>query len=260
MVDREVLLALYDKEQRIEIEYPDISKEVRGGVVRFTGPPERHSSNFVLYSQLTDENADDVIQAQIEYYRQKNASFEWKVYDHDTPPDLRARLTMNGFKPRERDAIMVLNVHEAAPVLLKNVEADVRRLTEPGQVKLVIDLLEAVWETDFSGLQELLEEDLSERPSSSSIYTAYVGNVPASAGWIQFHDNSQFASLWGGTTLPQFRSRGLYTAVMATRVQEAIRRGYSFLTIDASKMSRPIAEKYGFRLLTYAHACMWYPD
>ena len=46
---------------------------------------------------------------------------------------------------------------------------------------------------------------------------------------------------------------------MATRVQEAIRRGFNFLTIDASKMSRPIAEKYGFQLLTYAHACMWHP-
>jgi predicted acetyltransferase len=84
--------------------------------------------------------------------------------------------------------------------------------------------------------------------------------VPASVGWIQFPNNSQFASLWGGTTLPEYRGQGLYTAIMAIRVQEAIRREYSYLTIDASKMSRPIAEKYGFELLTYAHACIWHPD
>ncbi len=154
---------------------------------------------------------------------------------------------------------MVLNVREASPVILQPVETDVRRLTEPGQVKIMISLLEEVWQTDFSGLQTLLEEDLWKRPSFSSIYVAYVDDVPACVGWAQFHKNSQFATLWGGTTLPQYRDRGLYTAVMATRVQEAIRRGSSFLTIDASRMSRPIAEKYGFQLLTFAHACMWYP-
>ena len=259
-MDRKVLLALYDKEQRIDIEYPDLFKEVKDGVVRFTGPPERHSSSFVLYSRLTDENVDDVIRAQIAYYGRYGLSFEWKVYDHDMPPDLRARLAIQGFKPRERDAIMVLNVREASPVILQPVEADVRRLTEPEQVKLLIDLLEEVWQTDFSGLGTLLEEDLWKRPSFSSIYLAYVDDAPAGAGWVQFHENSQFASMWGGTTLPQFRDRGLYTAVMATRLQEAIRRGYSFLTIDASSMSRPIAEKYGFQLLTYAHACLWYPE
>jgi len=258
-MDRKVLLALYDKEQRIDIEYPDLFKEVNRGVVRFTGPVERHSSSFVLYSRLTDENADDVIRAQIAYYRRYGLPFEWKVYDHDTPPDLRERLLVHGFKPRERDAIMVLNMREASMAILQPVEEDVRRLTEPGQVKILIALLEDVWQTDFSGLRTLLEEDLWKRPSFSSIYTAYVDNVPACVGWIQFPENSQFASLWGGSTLPQYRDRGLYKAVMATRVQEAIRKGYSFLTIDASRMSRPIAEKYGFHLLTYAHACMWHP-
>ncbi len=134
-MDRKVLLALYDKEQRIDIEYPDLIKEVKDGVVRFTGPPERHSSNFVLYSRLTDENVDDVIRAQIAYYSRYGLSFEWKVYDHDTPPDLRARLISQGFKAQERDAIMVLDVREASPVILQPVELDVRRLTEPARLR-----------------------------------------------------------------------------------------------------------------------------
>lgn len=257
-MDRKVLLALYDKEQRIDIEYPDLFKEVKGGVVRFVGSPDRHSSNFVLYGRLTDENAEKVIRAQIEYYGRYGLSFEWKVFDHDSPPDLRERLIAHGFKPSERDAIMALNMRQTPPAILQPVDQDVRRITDPAQVRIMIDLLEEVWQTDFSGLGILLEEDLWKRPSFSSIYMAYVDDQPACAGWIQFTRNSQFASLWGGTTLPQFREQGLYKAVMATRVQEAIRRGYSFLTIDASRMSRPIAEKYGFELLTYAHACVWH--
>ncbi|NCF67368.1 MAG: N-acetyltransferase [Chloroflexi bacterium] len=259
-MDRKTILALYDKEQRIDIEYPDLHKEVTGDVVRFMGPAERHSSNFVLYGRLTAENADDVIGEQIAFFGRYGFPFEWKVYDHDTPSDLRARLLMHGFKARERDAIMVLDIHAASPILLQPVEADVRRLTDAQEVKRLITLLEEVWQMDFTSLGELLQEDLWKRPSYSSIYMAYVDDQPACAGWVQFTENSQFASLWGGTTLPQFRGQGLYTAVMAARVQEASRRGYSFLTIDASRMSRPIAEKYGFQLLTYAHACMWHPE
>ncbi|EQD40871.1 GCN5-related N-acetyltransferase, partial [mine drainage metagenome] len=58
----------------------------------------------------------------------------------------------------------------------------------------------------------------------------------------------------GGATVPDYRGRGLYTALLAVRLQEAKRRGARFLTIDAGPMSRPIVEKYGFRLLTFAQA------
>jgi G:T-mismatch repair DNA endonuclease (very short patch repair protein) len=46
--------------------------------------------------------------------------------------------------------------------------------------------------------------------------------------------------------------------VLAVRAQEARRRGYRYLTIDASPMSRPIVAKHGFQLLTFAHACNWH--
>ena len=54
--------------------------------------------------------------------------------------------------------------------------------------------------------------------------------------------------------------RGLYTALVATRVQAALRRGYRFLTIDASPMSQPIVASHGFQLLTYACDYAWKPE
>jgi hypothetical protein len=84
-----------------------------------------------------------------------------------------------------------------------------------------------------------------------------VGGRPACVGWTFFYPNSQFAGLWGGSTVAEYRGLGLYTAVLATRIQEAIQRGYRFVVIDASPMSRPIVAKHSFRLLTYAYACEW---
>lgn len=45
--------------------------------------------------------------------------------------------------------------------------------------------------------------------------------------------------------------------MLAIRAQEARRKGFRFLTVDASPMSRPILEKHGFRFIAYAYACKW---
>ena len=84
---------------------------------------------------------------------------------------------------------------------------------------------------------------------------AYVADTPACAGWIYYRPGSEFASLWGGNTIPTVRNKGLYTAVLSARVQEAIRRGRRYLVIDAGSLSRPIVERHGFVYLTDIHAC-----
>jgi hypothetical protein len=61
--------------------------------------------------------------------------------------------------------------------------------------------------------------------------------------------------MWGGSTLEAYRKQGLYTALVAVRVQKAIRCGFDFLTIDAGSMSKPIVARQGFQLLTTAYEC-----
>ena len=255
------LLALYDKEMRIEVEYPGIRKEILEHVVRFTGTPEPNGCNFVLFSSLNNDNTDQVIEAQIRYFQSIGHPFEWKAYDHDQPADLRHRLSAHGLVlPESADAIMALELSEAPQILLEPVKADVRRLTDPDQLAQLLPVLETVWEEEFGWLLSILGNDMHSNPDFLSVYVGYVNNEPACTGWINFHPNSHFASVWGGSTLPQYRRQGLYTAVMAARVQEAIQRGFDYLAVDASPMNRPIAASRGFQLLTYAHACKWQPE
>ena len=87
-----------------------------------------------------------------------------------------------------------------------------------------------------------------------ALFVAYVEGQPASIGWVYFHPNSQFAGLFGAATRTEYRKRGLYSALLAVRVQEAIGRGYAFVTTGAGPMSRPILLQNGFRLLTHAYA------
>ncbi|NHZ71926.1 MAG: N-acetyltransferase [Aquificales bacterium] len=258
-MNRAALLALYDQEQRYETAVPGFRRDVVGSVVRYVDERPLDDTNFVLYSQLTPANADTIIQEQIEYFRENGRSFEWKLYDHDTPPDLRKRLVAHGFTIGEEEAIMALDLTQAPTALRQPVSAEVRRLTDPAEVAHVVEIEEAVWGGDRSSWGERLAGEMREVPDYLSIYVAYADGDPACAGWLNFSPNSQFASLWGGSTKAEYRNQGLYTAVLAARVQEASQRGYRFLTIDASPMSRPIVAKHGFQLLTLAYECVWTP-
>jgi hypothetical protein len=252
------LLNLYTQHQRIDIEYPDMQKEVLPELVRFVRPAPGMS--FILYSQLDETNVERVIQEQIDDLTTRGLRFDWKVYAYDTPPDLKNRLVAHGFEPDlEPDnpgAILVLDLEQAPAALLQPITADMRRLTERQQLVNVIRIEEQVWGRNFNWITPRLGQHL-EIPGYLSVYVAYVNDQPACSGWVYFHPHSPFASLWGGSTIPGQRGRGLYTAVLAARVQEARQRRYRYLTIDASPMSRPIVAKYGFQVLTYARRYEW---
>ena len=134
-----------------------------------------------------------------------------------------------------------------------------RRLESASQLDDVRRIEEAVWAEDFESLIENLAADMAV-PGNLSIYVAYVDEQPACAGWIYYHPNSQFAGLWGGSTVAEHRGQGLYTAVLEARLQEAAEHGYRFVMIDASPMSQPIVARHGFRQLTTAWACNWGKD
>lgn len=253
-MDGKELLALFDRQQRIEVEYPGTRKDALPHVVRFVRPTPGMS--FILYSWLDQANADAVIQEQIDYFASLQQPFEWKAYDHDSPPDLKDRLVAHGFEPQEPDAVMVLDLRQAPPALLGPPAADVHRLDRPDQLGDVVRVEEQVWGGSFDWIRARLGQHM-QIPGYMSVYVAYAGGQPACCGWVTFQPNSQFATLWGGSTVPAYRRRGLYTAVLAARVQESLRRGCRYLAIDASPMSRPIVARHGFRLLTYAHDCEW---
>jgi GNAT superfamily N-acetyltransferase len=259
-MENEAILALYDEEQRINIEYPGVRKERRPYVIRYVS--EEGGPHFILYSQLDGVDVEAVIAKEQAYFGPLG-EVEWKVYAHDRPVDLRERLLARGFEVEEPEAVMVLDLQEMPPVLASEPGSSsqpdgviVQRLENIAQLEDVRRIEEIVWEDDFSWLTERLGTDLAT-PGYLSVYAAYVDGRPACAGWIYFRANGKFADLWGGSTLSGYRGRGLYTAVLAVRVREAAARGYQFVTIDASPMSRPIVARHGFQLLTMAWACKW---
>jgi GNAT superfamily N-acetyltransferase len=229
------LLERYDREQRINANDPGLRREALAHVVRYIDLVGQ--SSVVLYSRLDAGSIDGAIAEQIAYFRGLGHEFEWKAFAHDRPADLVDRLRQHGFVIDEPEAIVVLDL-EAAPARLFGPTPAVKRVLDP------------------DAAPERIRWEMVNAPDRVSVYVAEVDGRRAAHGWARFPSNSAFASMWGGATVPELRNRGLYSQLVSARVQEARQRGYRYVTVDARAMSRPILERRGFRVLTYATACV----
>ena len=255
-MNKSQIIALYDQDERRNVEYPDMRREVTPDVVRLINTSDT-GDGMVIYSKLDEASAEDTIREQVSYFESIGQDFEWKVYDYDKPSDLKDRLGSYGFIVEEVEALVVLDLEDAPDLLWQPARHNVQRITDPEQLAHVQTVEQQVWDEDSSWVIHYLGGALSKYPEQMSVYVAYIDEQPVSAAWIFFPGHSRFASLWGGATVSGFRKQGLYTALLAVRAQEAKARQVRYLTVDASPMSRPILEKYGFEMLAYSYACKW---
>lgn len=256
MANSAEILALFDEDQRKHVEFPGLRREIADHVIRHVDLSDT-PQGLITFSDLNEESADRVIREQMDYFSRLGQGFEWKLYDYDRPANLRDRLRALGFQIEEAESIMVLDLTRASKKLWDVQWPEVQRIDDIERIADVLSVENRVWGEDFSGLGDYLRNALQGVPDRVSIYVAYADGQPVSAAWVLFSPHGQFGSLWGGSTLIDYRKRGIYSSLLAVRAREARDRGVRFLTVDASEMSRPILEKQGFEKIAVSYPCKW---
>ncbi|WP_248964754.1 GNAT family N-acetyltransferase [Sphaerisporangium perillae] len=245
-MDRDAVLATFDHQMRqnAQSDGPEARVERVGGVVRQLGAD--HGWNGVIWSDLDETTADTAIAEQVRYFTAMGREFEWKLYAHDRPADLAARLRTAGFAPEPEETLMVAQVSD----LPTNVElpegVHLRPVTDPAGVELMADVHEQAFGTDGSKLRRQLLAQLAKEPETLAAVVAMAGDLPVSSARMELPPGVQFAGLWGGGTVEAWRGQGIYRALVAFRARIAAERGYRYLQVDASSQSRPILRRLGF--------------
>lgn len=254
------ILALFDHERQTLTPAGNL-RQVDGNVIRHL--PNAGTQYWISYSRHSADEIDAAIAHEIEYLKSlspRYTSVEWKAYDHDQPANLIERLAAHGFEIDEREAFLVLDVNDAPADLLGPVSLTVRRVADAAGVRDYFAVSAAVFKRDYGEWAGALEQQVIAGDPSISVFVAYDEGVPVSSARISYDAGSQFAGLWGGATLATHRGKGIYKALVAARLQEALQRGVRFLYIDASPMSRPILERRGFVFLGYSRPCVFRLD
>jgi len=253
--DASQLLAAYDAQlrDRVPERLPEgVTAERDGPLVRFVG---FEGGGFVGYRDLAGLDGaelDTLIARQVEVFAVRKERFEWKLHGHDLPADLPDRLRAAGFVPEEIETVVIAPVDAIAGEPLLPDGVALREVVERADFDRIAAMEEAVWADGSSHgwLAASLEKEQAADPDAISIVVAEAGSEVVCAAWIRFEGETDFATLWGGGTLPAWRGRGIYKAIVAYRANLARERGHRYVQVDASADSRPILERLGFVAVT----------
>ena len=209
----------------------------------------------VLANGSLEGIADEVIEREIAHHRSINRSFEWKLFSNDLPVDFLDRLIDHGFKPGTKEVVCAVD--------LSTYQLDVNPLIRVEQVdneerlKDFRSVAEAVFGKDFSYTVGVLAKCLAAGTENEVGFVAYDGETPVSIGRLDRGAESTCGGLYTGGTLPEYRGRGYYQAVVAARVAIARVKGLKYLWVDAQPTSLPILKRLGFEALVETWPCDW---
>jgi GNAT superfamily N-acetyltransferase len=254
-MDTNAVLSQFDRQMRRNAAFgdPGVRVERDDRIVLVSGEDDE-SWSAVIWSDLDESTADEAIARAAERLRSLGPESEWKLYAHDRPADLGARLATSGLEPGAEEAVLVAELADLArrggpdPELPPGVE--LRVVTSAEDVAAVAAFQAEIFGGDHGGIGRLLLRALEHDPPPVLGVVALAGGAPVSAARVDFNEGSDFASIWGGSTDPAWRGRGLYRATVALRARLARERGYRYLQVDALPTSRPILERLGFVQIT----------
>jgi GNAT superfamily N-acetyltransferase len=261
--DAAALLAAYDAQLRGVAEVQGSQSWDRSGPLwrAVSG-----TSGFVSYESLEGVgdvgDVDALISTTVDHFAGNPAvqEFEWKTRGHDWPPDLGERLEAHGLVPEEVETVMV----GEASALAVDVElpdgVTVRRVDQlPEREALVTEASEVAVRIFGGGptAAEMLER-LDRMQGLEQFWVAEADGRVVCSGRLAQVAGTEFAGIWGGSTLPEWRGRGIYRALTAARARAALEQGVRFINSDCTVMSRPILERSGLVAVTTSTPYVWH--
>jgi GNAT superfamily N-acetyltransferase len=254
------LLHAYDSQLRPAetSDLPDgVHAEADGPVVRVVGWHRGFVSSPADLG-LAGDALGSLIARQRDFFAARGEAVEWKTRAHDRPPELPDRLSAAGFVPESTETVVIGLARDIAASQAPLPEGVVlRQVTADADMHRVAALASEVWGEDRSWLAtELIGQ---ARRGGTVVLAAEAAGRLVSAGRLEWNPGTQFAALWGGSTLAAWRRQGIYRALVAQRAVLARDRGVRYLQVDASDASCPILERLGFTAVTTTTAYVWAP-
>jgi len=182
---------------------------------------------------------------------------EWKTRGHDVAPGLDAALRDAGFVAEETESVMLGEAAALAADVSLPDGVVLREIREATDIRAMEHMQAAVF---GHGDGDARAKHTIARVAAGDDVVVWVAEVEGrviSAGRLEPVPGTEFAGIWGGATVPEWRGRGVYRALAAKRAQAALARGRRYLHSDSTEFSRPILERSGMRRVTTTTPYVW---
>jgi hypothetical protein len=202
-----------------------------------------------------------LIKSEVEFFSARGQSFEWKTYDYDPPAELGAWLLAAGFERGDDEALML---GELAPLVQQSIALPagviLREVDRAEDLVRMGQLHKAVWGEDDTDMTRAFLSRWEDDPTAESfVIIEESRSGPVLCAARASYDDSDFVGMWGGSTLSDWRRRGLYRATLQYRARLGVERGKRFARVDASPDSEPILRRLGLHRVGTTVPYEWSP-
>jgi hypothetical protein len=254
------LLRAYDDQLRTKAEAIgalDVRHEGPLWLITFAG-----GMGFVTYRDLDGADAariHELVPLALDHFRADDTigQVEWKTRSHDVAPGLHEALTAHDFSAQESESVMIGEAAGLAGNMMLPDDVMLRRIRTEPDIRAMAEMQDEAFGNDISGR---IVEDLLRRLAAGDDVELWVAEAEGrivSAGRLEPVPGTEFAGIWGGATLAEWRGLGIYRALTAARAHSALARGKRFLHSDSTEMSRPILERSGLVKVTETTPYLW---
>ena len=212
-------------------------------------------ANLVGCASLAEAQADPTIATIRARFATSGKSFGWVTSVTSRPLDIARRLTAAGFVQADEMAGMVLS-DPAVRIQLADVQIQPATTDEQRQA---VDMSAEAYAIPADVASWFTEMQIA---SGSTTYHAYVADreTPVAFGNLVVVPGTSTVLLAGAGTLPEYRGRGIYTALVARRLADAWMGGAEAAIIQAARQtSAALCARLGFREVLPMELYAWVP-
>ena len=223
---------------------PEATAEIfAGGTAVFGGGvyPANHIVGMGLYGPV---NVDDVDRVE-EFYRSRGVPCEI-VVSPLADRSLLEVLAPRGYRVTEFNSVLIRRLHEDS-LIEPATEITVERVTEA--TEQIWDRVIAKGFAEFGPLPENLFAAFASVPDTLCFLARRDGQ-PAGGAVGAILREASIAAMFGTATLPEFRHRGVQTALIHRRLWEAAKQGCEYAVVSTlpGSGSQRNMERMGFRV------------
>jgi hypothetical protein len=263
-VTPEELRATFDDQVRLHVQDQDPARVAQrvGPLFRSYAKDPRGWACVESPTGLGNGDPRDVIESEVRFFSGRGQAFEWKTYDYDPPGELGALLLAAGFERGDDEALIL---GELAALAVQSIALPagmtLREIDRAEDLVRMGQLHQTVWGEDHTDMTDALVRRWEDDPTAEvCVIIEERRSGPVLCAARATFDDSDFVGMWGGSTLPDWRRRGLYRATLGYRARLGIERGKRFARVDASPDSEPILRRLGLHRAGTTVPYVWSPN
>lgn len=256
---REYFLDLYDRQLRTDAETPSAVQVQRLGPLRLV--TFAHGRGFITYPRITEHDPllADLAEEALDYFikQPQITQVEFKTRGHDYAPGLDQKLRELGFTAEEPESIMIGDMGSLYSSQPAPTGVQLGKIGAESEVEAMCRMIDQAFGEPYdpSTAQALIAR--LAKKDGMELWAASVDGQMVGAGRLEPVAGTEFAGLWGGGVLPEYRGRGIYRALTDARARSAAGSGFRFVHSDSTEYSRPILEARGLVKVSETTPYLW---